>query len=135
MTLEELNALELEFLFRLGFEMFVAREEYDWYAGHLLEQDTVRRSCAAADTEEISCEAMCAAAAGPAPGPASPTSSVDDEPEDAGARAMDTDGGDECKLMELGKIPSYSNVADASAAFFPAAAPSPGLGRCWGAAA
>jgi hypothetical protein len=133
-TLEELNALELEFLFRLGFEMFVAREEYDWYAGHLLEQDTVRRSSAAADTEDVECETTCAAAAGPAPGPASPASTAGDGPEDAGAGGMDAEEG-ECRSMELGcKIPSYSNVADASAAFFPAAA-SPALRRVWGAAA
>jgi hypothetical protein len=142
-TLEELNGLELEFLFRLGFDMVVAREEYDWYSGHLLQQEAVRRPCSSApDAEDPGhAEMRAAAAAGPAPGPASPASTAgEDGPEDVGAGAMEADeGGDACGPAELGcKVPSYSNVAEASAAYFPAALPdasSPTLGRCWGAAA
>jgi len=35
-TTQEINRLELEFLFRMGFSLHMQREEYDWYAEELL---------------------------------------------------------------------------------------------------
>ena len=61
LSLGELNRLELEFLFRGGFDLFVTREEYDWCAAGLREMYAKTPSAASA-----------AAAAGPAPGPDCP---------------------------------------------------------------
>lgn len=132
--MQELNGLELEFLSRLGFDLFVQREEYDWYAGHLLEQEAVRRPTAQQPHR-------CApAAAGPAPGPdcpASPETAGGCGPRDAEDSAamddveagvsedtgpMDAEEGVGAaagrSMEEVGKVQSFCDIAAATAAGF-----------------
>lgn len=150
--MENLNSLELEFLFRIGFDLFVPREEYDWYAGHLLEQDSVRHSCTMEIDHAVPTGCASAEPGIPVPGPsspASPTSEGDNGPREAEeAASMDVEdgeggggGGPAHKALEaMAKARSFCDVAAAaSRAGFPpsaaARAPSPAQGRVGGAAA
>jgi hypothetical protein len=50
-TTQEINRLELEFLFRIGFNLHMQREEYDWYAEELharVEEEALKAAQAAA---------------------------------------------------------------------------------------
>jgi hypothetical protein len=110
----------------------VPREEYDWYASHLLEQEAFRRPAAADRCASPS-------AAGPAPGPdcpASPESADSRGPRDVeDAAPMDADeessahgagggGGVARKSMEeVGKVRSFCDVAAAAAGFLPPSSP------------
>ncbi len=89
-TIKEINNLELEFLFRTGFGLTVTREEYDWHASQLLAQDPAAAAPAAAPFQLAPC----------APGMGAPAA-----------------GGKGGAAEEAGKVPSYCNIADASAAF------------------
>jgi hypothetical protein len=91
----------VEFLFRLGFHLHVSREEYDWYAHHLREQERAR---------------LPPAAAAASPGPCAPAESPP-------AGVWGGLGGDCAAAASppgemVAKVPSYSNVAEASASFF-----------------
>lgn len=99
---KELNNLELEFLFRTSFGLVVTREEYDWHASQLIAQDmeAAAATAAAAAAAASPCMAMAIGDVGPVMG--------------AGAGAPPKGGG---YADEGPKVPSYCNIADASAAF------------------
>lgn len=51
-TTQEINRLELEFLFRMGFSLHMQREEYDWYAEELLSRVDCTPPPVAAELQE-----------------------------------------------------------------------------------
>lgn len=115
----EINALELEFIFRLGFSLFVSREEYDHYAAQLLALDMTATPAAApvaaADATMVDADARCTLEHGRTPGARAFVQQTHHgvNPSMAGA----DEKGKEDVGLDGKKIPSYCNITDASALF------------------